>query len=183
VLADMKPTSILSFWFIVLGWCSVTVSPGTGGTHTASSTVSSGRAGSPSSSDEPTSISRASLVLPGISPTSVGGDMSLELELAEDPHDIRSTGSVGSIVGGPVSLTTDPVIIGTSNALSVTAPGICTVGRGIERAFALQRVVRCWFVLVLGLNGMRCRTRRVEREPTRVSAACYPKLPPTCLHR
>jgi hypothetical protein len=56
--------------------------------------------------------------------------MSLELELAEDPHDIRSIGSVGSMVGGPVSITTDPVIIGTSNALSVTAPGICTVGRG-----------------------------------------------------
>jgi hypothetical protein len=56
-------------------------------------------------------------VLPGISPTSEGGDMSLELELAEDPHVIRSIGSVGSIVGGPVSLTTDPVIIGTSNAL------------------------------------------------------------------
>jgi hypothetical protein len=56
--------------------------------------------------------------------------MSLEPEVAEDPHDIRSIGSVGSIVGLPVSLTTDLLIIGTSNALSVTAPGICTVGRG-----------------------------------------------------
>jgi hypothetical protein len=54
----------------------------------------------------------------------------LEPESAEDPHDIRSIGSLGSIVGVPVSLTTDPVIIGTSNALSVNAPGICTVGRG-----------------------------------------------------
>jgi hypothetical protein len=32
-------------------------------------------------------------VLPGISPASVGGDMSLEPKLAEDPHDIRSIGS------------------------------------------------------------------------------------------
>jgi hypothetical protein len=56
--------------------------------------------------------------------------MSLEPELAEEPHDIRSIGSVGSIVGVPVSLTTDPVIVGTSNALYVIAPGICTVGRG-----------------------------------------------------
>jgi hypothetical protein len=69
-------------------------------------------------------------VLPGISPASVGGDMSLEPELAEDLHDIRSIGSVGSIVGVPVSLTADHVMIDTSNALSVNAPGICTVGRG-----------------------------------------------------
>jgi hypothetical protein len=52
----------------------------------------------------------------------------LKPELAKDPHG-RSIGSVGSIVGGPVSLTTDTVIIGTSNALSVAAPGIYTVGR------------------------------------------------------
>jgi hypothetical protein len=70
-------------------------------------------------------------VLAAISPALVGGDMSLEPELAEDPQDdIGSIGSVGSIVGVPVSLTTNHVIIGTNNALSVTTPGICTVGRG-----------------------------------------------------
>jgi hypothetical protein len=69
-------------------------------------------------------------VLAGISPASVGGDMSLDPEFAEDPHDIGSIGRVGSIVGVPVSLTTDHVIIGINNALSVPAPGICTASRG-----------------------------------------------------
>jgi hypothetical protein len=69
-------------------------------------------------------------VLSGISPASVGGDISLEHELAEDPHDIRSIGGMGLIVGVPVSFNTDPIIIVASNALSVTAPGFCIVGRG-----------------------------------------------------
>jgi hypothetical protein len=71
----------------------------------------------------------ASLVLSGISPASVGGDMSVEPELAEDPHDIRLIGRVGSIVRVPVSLTTDHVIIGTSNVVSVITPGLCTACR------------------------------------------------------
>jgi hypothetical protein len=64
-------------------------------------------------------------------------------EIAEDFHAVRLIGDVGSIVGVPVLLTTDHVIIGKSSALSVAAPGICAGGRGRERAFALQRVVRC----------------------------------------
>jgi hypothetical protein len=66
-------------------------------------------------------------------------------EMAEDSHPVRLIGVVGSIVGVPVSIITDPVIIGiSSNALFITAPGIYTGGqRGGERAFAPQRVVRC----------------------------------------
>jgi hypothetical protein len=75
------------------------------------------------------------------------------------------------------------VLTSTNNALSVTAAGICTAGSGGKRTLALQRVVRCWSLLVWGLKCLRCRVRRVEREPTRVSAVCHPNLPPTCLHR
>ena len=64
-------------------------------------------------------------------------------EMAEDSHPVRLIIGVGSVVGVPVLLTTDRVIIGTSSALSVTTPGSCTAGRGGERTFALQRVVRC----------------------------------------
>jgi hypothetical protein len=57
-------------------------------------------------------------------------------ETAEDSHPVRLIEVVGSIVGVPVLLTTDLVIVDTSSALSVIAPGG-------ERTFALQRVVRC----------------------------------------
>jgi hypothetical protein len=67
----------------------------------------------------------------------------VETETAEESHPVRLIGAVVSIVGVPVSLTTNVVIIGARNALSVTVPGICTGGRrGGERAFTIQHVVR-----------------------------------------
>jgi hypothetical protein len=56
--------------------------------------------------------------------------MLVGMETAEDSHPVRLIKAVGSIAGVPVRLTTDPIIIGTNNALSVNAPGACTAGRG-----------------------------------------------------
>jgi hypothetical protein len=52
-------------------------------------------------------------------------------------------GAMGSIVGVPIILTTDHVIIAASSTMSVTAPVFCTAGRGGEWTFAPQRDVRC----------------------------------------
>jgi hypothetical protein len=71
-------------------------------------------------------------------------------ETSEDSHPVRLIGVVDSIVGVPVLLTTDYVVIGKRSALSVTAPGICAGGRGREGAFALQRVVRCLSLWLVG---------------------------------